>query len=472
MTASSTLNAAIAVTRFGLGARPGELTAAANDPQGWLKSQITRDGAEQPPGSLPGSAERFSDFAGYLAQVGEFKRDGSFESRPVDATSGKSGETLQEERRTALQPLLLGVRDEIFARTCLATATPGPFRERWALFWANHFTVSTAKLQSAVLAGSFEREAIRPHVFGRFEDMLVASSTHPGMLLYLDQERSAGPDSLAGEYRKMGLNENLAREIMELHSVGADAGYTQADVTEFARALTGYSIGGPRESSDSRGRFQFRPQLHEPGARTVMGRRYDQEGEHQARAILTDLAANPKTADHLARKLAAHFVSDDPSPGLVARLRQSFLDSGGDLAALAATLVDAPEAWQPELRKFKTPIEFVVSGYRIAGIAPNDAQKDVVQPLTTLGQRPLAAPQPNGWSDLAADWAAPDALVKRLAWASRFSAANVPDAAPVDVAMSALGERLTQTVRTAIARAESRFEAFAILLMSPEFQRR
>lgn len=150
----------------------------------------------------------------------------------------RPGEALQQERRMAIQPLLLGVRDEIFARTRLATATANPFRERWTLFWSNHFTVSTAKIQSAVLAGPFEREAVRPHVFGRFEDLLVASTTHPGMLVYLDRSRSAGPDSMAGEFRKMGLNENLVREILELHTVGADAGYTQADVTEFARALT------------------------------------------------------------------------------------------------------------------------------------------------------------------------------------------------------------------------------------------
>jgi len=478
MTESKTLNGAIAVTRFGLGAKPGEVAAAADDPRGWLKSQVAREGAEQPAGTLPGSVARFQSFVGYQTEIAPIR-----EQRKAPMTVSLVGEDaamqeraddrLKEERRAALQPLLEGVRDEIFARTRLAASTSEGFRERWTLFWANHFTVSTSKLQAAVLVGPFEREAIRPHVFGRFEDMLVASSTHPGMLLYLDQARSAGPNSLGGRFRQMGLNENLAREIMELHTVGADAGYTQADVTEFARALTGYSIGYKNDPADEQGKFLYRPQLHEPGARTVMGRRYEQEDEGQARAVLADLAASPRTADHLAKKLAIHFVADEPPPALVARLSKTYRETHGDLAEMANALIEAPECWAPEARKFKTPYEFVVSGYRAAAAVPGDPAKEVVQPLTFLGQRPFAAPQPNGWSDVAVDWAAPDALVKRLTWATKFSAYYAPkDAAPIDVAAATLGDRMSATLKTAIVRAESRFEAFSILLMSPEFQRR
>jgi uncharacterized protein (DUF1800 family) len=477
MIASKSMEDAIAVTRFGLGSKPGELDAAASDPRGWLKAQISRDGAEQPSGPLPTSAERFASFREYLAQVGILKRDGTVAdttpAAPGQRMTDAQGATIQEQRRALRQPQLEGVRDEIFARTRLATATAQPFRERWTLFWANHFTVATTKIQSAVLAGPFEREAIRPHVFGRFEDLLVASTTHPGMLIYLDQARSAGPNSLAGTVRKMGLNENLAREIMELHTVGADAGYTQADVTEFARALTGYSVGAFRDAPDVQGHFLFRPQLHEPGLRTIMGHEYAQDGEAQARAVLAGLAANPKTAEHVARKLAMHFVADEPPPALVGRLRNAYLSSRGDLARVAEALIDAPESWTPEPGKFKTPYEFVVSGYRCAGASPSDPTKEVVQPLTFLGQRPFAAPQPNGWSDLAADWAAPDALVKRLTWASGFSAFYAPqNGTPVDAAMASLGDRLSAALRTAIARAETRTEAFSLLLMSPEFQKR
>ena len=474
------LDTAIAVTRFGLGARPGDLAAAAGDARAWLMAQIRRTGADLPAGALPDSRDRMMALVAYRDQIKTLKADAAAKpppdespaGEPMTAEGGRRPRTaLQDERKQALRPLLEGVGDEILARTVLAARTDAPFRERWTLFWANHFTVSAVKVQSAVLVGPFEREAIRPRVFGRFEDLLVASSTHPGMLIYLDQARSAGPNSRAGRIRDMGLNENLAREILELHTVGADAGYTQADVTEFARALTGYSIGGEHEPAEQQGRFLFRPQLHEPGERTVMGRRYADGEEDQARRILADLAAHPATADHIARKLAIHFVADDPPPALVQRLSRSFADSRGDLANLAKALITAPEAWDPAPRKFKTPNEFLVSSYRAADAAPALAPREVVQPLTALGQRPFSAPQPNGWSEQAADWAAPDAVVKRLTWAAAFSEAHAP-AEPMRLAQGCLGARLTPAVAQAISRAESRPEAMTLMLMSPEFQRR
>jgi uncharacterized protein (DUF1800 family) len=358
----------------------------------------------------------------------------------------------------------------MLARAQLGATTPAGFRERWALFWANHFTVSAAKPRVAVLAGPFEREAIRPRVFGRFEDLLLASTTHPGMLLYLDQAASIGPDSVAGVSRKAGLNENLAREILELHTVGADAGYTQADVTEFARALTGYSVGTFKEEG-LEGRFLFRERIHEPGARTVMGRRYPQNGETQARAILADLAAHPATARRLSRKLAAHFVADDPPPALTARLADSWTRSRGDLAVVARALIDSPEAWSPGAEKFKTPNEFLVSAYRAAGVVPASAA-EIVPPLTQLGQRPFSAPQPNGWSERATDWASGAAMVKRLSWSKGFADLHAPLESPLSLADQALGARAGAELQTVLARAETRPEAMTVLLMSPEFQRR
>jgi uncharacterized protein (DUF1800 family) len=488
---------AVAVSRFGLGARPGELAAAVADPKAWLKAQIDRRGADQPPGVLPNSRDRFLAYLAARADAQSLKREAAAVAEQESMTPPSSAmspmaetgapaqdmaaaapigqsplERLKAERRAAQKPLREGIAAEILARAQLAATTPTPFRERWALFWFNHFTVSTAKPAAAVLVGPFEREAIRPHVFGRFEDLLYASSTHPAMLMYLDQERSTGPDSLGGVRRNAGLNENLAREIMELHTVGADSGYTQADVTEFARALTGYSIGIERDGEALAGRPLYRPQLHEPGTRTVMGRRYSDTGQAQARAILTDLAASPHTADHIAQKLAIHFVADTPPPALIARLRSAYLDSRGDLAAVATALIDAPEAWAPAPTKFKRPYEFVVSSYRIAGAAPAESDRELIQPLTTMGERPMAAPQPNGWSEQAADWTAPDAIVKRLNWSAAFAAAHAPPEAPLQVADAALGARLTPPTRLAIMRAESRPEAMTLLLMSPEFQRR
>jgi uncharacterized protein (DUF1800 family) len=358
----------------------------------------------------------------------------------------------------------------------LGAATDAGFRERWALFWANHFTVSANKLATATLVGPFEAEAIRPRVFGRFEDLLVASSSHPAMLIYLDQAQSIGPDSMAAGFaaqggKRVGLNENLAREIMELHTVGVDAGYTQSDVTEFAKAMTGWSVAGAREPEAFRGRFLFREHAHEPGRRTIMGRRYGENGVGQALAVMKDLAASPHTARHIALKLGRHFVADEPAPTLTARLERVWLDTGGDLGRVAAALVSAPEAWDVEARKFKTPYEFMVSSWRLAGVGPEKIE-DVAPTMTAMGQKPFSAPSPKGWSEAAQDWCAPDAVVKRMAWSEGLAGKVVGDQDPGKLASEALGPRLTPAVAKAVARAETRAEGLSILLMSPEFQRR
>lgn len=470
MTASPELTAAIAVTRFGLGARPGELARVARDPRGWLHGQIRPAGADQPAGPAPSSAERLGEFR-------EYQMDRREARRGRDAEGGKDEGTARRRDpvRMAARMIREGPAEDFLVRAQLGATTPAGFRERWALFWANHFTVSGVKLVTATVAGPFEQEAIRPHVFGRFEDLLVASSSHPAMLLYLDQAQSIGPGSRAAERargrRAAGLNENLAREILELHTVGVDGGYSQADVTEFARALTGWSVGAAREAPDRQGRFLFRPQAHEPGARTVMGRRYPDGGIGQGRAVLADVARNPATAGHLSFKLARHFVADDPPPALVERLEAAWTKSDGDLAVVAAALIDAPEAWAPAPAKFKTPYEFLVSGYRAIGAQPA-AVEQISPTLNGLGQRAFSPPSPKGWSDEAAAWAAPDAIIKRLTWAEAFAARTAGELDTDKVAAEALGGRLSPPVRTAVARAESREEALAILLMSPEFQRR
>jgi uncharacterized protein (DUF1800 family) len=453
------LRAAIAVTRFGLGAKPGDLDAAHADPQGWLQSQIGPTGADIPQapggGALPSSQQRYQDFLAYRVAV---------------KTAGMD----MVARKAASQPLNDETNQETLSRAWLGATTPSPFRERWALFWANHFTVSAVKGEDvAATAAAFEREAIRPNVFGRFHDLLAASSSHPVMLVYLDQVQSVGPNSQAGRKRATsGLNENLGREIMELHSLGADAGYTQSDVTEFARALTGWSMGGGGAPPEQQGLFLYKPNVHEPGPRHVFGRAYAPGQQDQARAVLADFAANPHTANHVARQIATHFVSDTPPPALVQRLQRAYLDSHGDLSAVAGALITAPEAWDPAARKLKTPYEFVISSFRATGTGPSDVRRDVINPLNGMGHRPFAAPQPNGWSDASADWAAPDAIIKRLTWAKNFANANAPMGDPALTAQAALGGRLTPLTLTTVKRAETRQEAFAILLMSPEFQRR
>jgi uncharacterized protein (DUF1800 family) len=456
------LAAAIAVTRFGLGAKPGELEKALPDPTGWLTAQIRpAGGADLANPNEPTSASRVMEFREYQRQRQAAPRSG----QPFDPV------------KFAGQLIRTDTGADFLARVQLGATTDAGFRERWALFWCNHFTVSATKAQTATLVGPFEQEAIRPHVFGRFEDMLVASSSHPGMLLYLDQAQSVGPDSMAAGYMARaakgggGLNENLAREIMELHTVGVEAGYTQADVTEFARAMTGWSIGGLRDEGDNAGRFVFRQAAHEPGVRTIMGKQYFQSGVDQALAVMKDLAASPHTAHHIGLKLARHFVADDPPPQLVADLTRTFQGTNGDLAQVAKTLVLSREAWAPQPRKFKTPYEFLVSSWRAAGVSP-DKLEDVAPLLNAMGQKPFSAPSPKGWPEEAGNWCAPDALIKRMDWSEALAAKALAGRDPTDIAKAALGARLTPLVATTIARAETREEGLAILLMSPEFQRR
>jgi uncharacterized protein (DUF1800 family) len=501
--ASSPTDAAIALTRLGLGARPGEIEGVAADPRGWATAQIRPQGAPQPSGQFADTSQRVAQYIDYQSDAGQVRRDrrSTREVGPTPASvavgmaqTAPAGDpevvARREARQAARREITQDTAQEFLARAQLSAVTDAGFAERWALFWANALTVSAAKFASGAFVGQYEREAIRPHVFGRFEDLVLAAEQHPAMLLYLDQARSIGPDSLAGARRNAGLNENLAREMMELHTVGADGGYSQADVTELARALTGWSIptardqgrtGAPRANRPRRARaaaqvqpqpngFVFRANVHEPGPRTVMGETYPAAGLAQGQAILRDLARHPATAKRLSRRLAAHFVADSPPETLVARLEEAWTRSGCDLAQVARTLVEAPETWTPQPAKIKTPYEFVVSAHRALGTRPQRIQP-LRQALLDMGQPPFAAPSPEGWPDTAADWAGPDALVKRLNW-SRTAADAAQAADPNAVAASALGPRLSERTRLAVARAESRPEALTLLFMSPEFQRR
>ena len=461
MTINADLISAIAATRLGLGAKPGEIAASRDNSQERLLSQIRNAGADQPAGRQPTSADRFIALRDYQQRQQAAKVAGDAKTDPVKA---------------AFRLLRDDTGVDFMARIRLAATTDAAFRERWALFWANHFTVSANRLITAALVGPFEQEAIRPNVFGRFEDLLAASSSHPAMLLYLDQAQSIGPESPAAKYqarggKHAGLNENLAREILELHSVGLEAGYSQADVTEFARAMTGWSIAGPRESPDREGRFFFRPAAHQPGVREIMGRRYADGGQEQARAVIKTLAASPHTAHHLATKIAQHFVADDPPPTLVDKLAGAYLASDGQLGLVAQTLIKAPETWAPAAMKFKTPYEFLVSSWRATGVEPQEIST-IAPVLTAMGQKPFSAPSPKGWAEEGPAWCAPDAVIKRMTWSEAFAAGAVADHDPVILAQASLGARLTPLTAQTIARAETRAEGLAVLLMSPEFQRR
>jgi uncharacterized protein (DUF1800 family) len=336
-------------------------------------------------------------------------------------------------------------------------------------FWSNHFCVSADKGPTRPICGAFEREAIRPHVLGKFADMLLAVETHPAMLLYLDNARSIGPNSFAGLRRGKGLNENLARETLELHTLGVRAGYTQADVTNFAKVITGWTVRPPRLDPEHGGEFWFNERMHEPGPQTVIGTTYPEDGFAQGRDVLRALAHHPATAKHIATKLAIHFVADSPLPALVDRLAKRFRDTGGDLLQVTRMLVTAPEAWQSR-DKLKKPGEWTVAALRGSGLAIHDVRR-VVNAQNLLGEPLWRPPAPKGFSDDSAAWL--DGMAERLDIANQIGrlAGNVshePDAL-VDAALGPLASRDT---RETVKRAASRPQALALLLMAPEFQRR
>jgi len=387
---------AIAFNRFGLGARSDDSPPA--DPKAWLAGQLGRyDPRPAPIAAAPARREVAEQLADYIAETRGQARRRATAPPEAPATPMSPADTAADNlaglpdsarrfiRRSGRDHYLAMVQ----ARTVAALTAPAPFVERLVHFWANHFAVSADKLTVIGLAGLLEFEAIRPHALGRFRDMLLAVEQHPAMLLYLDQAQSIGPDSAAGRLagrfgrQRRGLNENLAREILELHTLGVNSGYSQADVTEFARALTGWTVRGLTRGPAARfagiegapGGFVFAERIHEPGARMIVGRIYRQQGEAQARAVLDDLAADPRTARHLATKLARHFAGDDPPAAMVERLTSAWLGSGGDLPTVYRAILDSPEAWAPAPAKFRSPWEWSLAALR--GLGARD-RKSVV----------------------------------------------------------------------------------------------
>jgi uncharacterized protein (DUF1800 family) len=369
-------------------------------------------------------------------------------------------------------PEQLTFRAEATARLARACAAPIGFVERLVAFWSNHFCVSVAKSNiGRACAGAFEREAIRPFVTGRFADMLRAVEQHPAMLNFLDNAQSVGPNSKAGQNRKRGLNENLAREILELHTMGVGSGYSQADVTQLAQVLTGWTIVGREGKLGEPGAFAFNPNAHEPGAVTLLGRVYGQDGVAQGEAALADIARQGAAAAHIARKFAPHFVADDPEPALVARLAEVFRDTEGDLGALAQALIEDEAAWSAPATKIRNPWEVVVAAQR-AFNRPVADPGPALNAMNLLGM-PLWQPGgPNGFSDDTAAWASPEGMKMRLELAAQFARQTKDAPAPADLIDDILGPGVSSQTRDAVLRAESREQAFALFLMAPEFQRR
>lgn len=444
-------NPALALNRFGLGARPDDTPPA--DPQRWLLTQLesydSLPPAWKPVLRTPALVDVWNTMQRGVREAPERQRSGIREAYLRDGSRHYQA--------------------AVAARTTSALQTPTPFVERLVHFWSNHFAVSVDKLLIVGLAGSFEADAIRPNVLGGFEDLLLAVVRHPAMLLYLDQAQSTGPGSRMGS-RGRGLNENLAREILELHTLGVRSGYTQDDVKQFALALTGWTMPGDAAMADG-ATYRFVPALHEPGTRTILGKAYTDEGEAQARSVIHDLVGAPATALHIAQKLARHFVADDPPPALVQRLADTFSRTGGDLSSVYRELIAAPAAWQATTTKFKSPWDWSVSSLRALGRRSMEPAQ-AANLMTQLGQPVWRPGSPAGYSDTAATWAAPDALMRRVEVAQRL-AQETGDAADARLlAPRVLPGALSPATASAIARAESGGTALALLLVSPEFLRR
>jgi uncharacterized protein (DUF1800 family) len=467
------LTSAIAANRFGLGSRPGELDAIGGNGRDWLRAQLK----DAPPRLTDAGLQTSSDILVETLDLRREIRASRQNDASIDAAGAQAAAAVLMKVPQLLRPIYI---EEATARFKEAVSTDRPFVERLTQFWTNHFAVSVDKNVVLGLAGSLEREAIRPNVLGNFGDLLLAVESHPAMLLYLDNHLSVGPNSKAAQNverrhteRKIGINENLARETLELHTLGVGGGYTQADVTSYAEVITGWSIGGSqgRKPQGDPGKFMFRAELHEPGPKVVLGKRYPDTGYDQGVAVLHDLANNRSTARFIATKLARHFIADDPPSKAVDRVAQAYMSSGGHLPTVYRALIDAPDAWTQALAKYKTPSDYIISSFRGLQI-PFDNVRMPLAPFELLGQRNYGPGSPAGWPDRSADWDGGSALMKRIEWADAIGQklGNRRDAA--ELAPQLLGETLTAATRTAIARAASGSQAVTLLMAAPEFMRR
>lgn len=491
MSNSAKADSVLALHRFGMGPRPGAIAAIGSDPRGALIAELDRPLALAAAASLPSSAKAYRTVADANARRTARAKQAQQQAKKQQMASAPaaSGEQGQAQAQPEMQaPGAEKDATEIAARQA-ADAIPDPgrpmylqeaklrteaalaaeigFAERLVWFWSNHFCISANKIQS--MSGAYEREAVRANALGRFVDLLLAAEGHPAMLFYLDNLGSMGANSIAGINRSSGLNENFAREIMELHTLGVRTGYTQDDVISFANVLTGWTLVPPGADPEHGGDFTFNPRLHEPGGQTVLGKRYEQEDVEQGRAVLRDLAAHPAAATHVATKLARHFVADEPPPALVEQMAKTFRETEGDLKQVAIAMVSSDEAWRGPPSKLKRPSEWVVGMVRATGIR----QVDPV--LYTGGQQLLGEPlwrpsAPKGYPDDEASWI--DGVGRRLDVANNFAERITGMADPQAIIEDVFASQIAPEVKQAVGRAESRQQALALLFMSADFQRR
>jgi uncharacterized protein (DUF1800 family) len=480
MSSSAKAEAVLALHRFGMGPRPGSIAAIESDPRGALIAELERPSASEiAASSLPSSAKAYRMVTDANAKrqaraivakkEQDAKRQQMAEAASMTEVTAPSSDDMATKMAVEAipDPGRAIYLEEARVRIAAALGTEIGFVERLVWFWSNHFCISSNKIRS--MSGAYEREAIRPNVLGRFSDLLLAAEGHPAMLFYLDQTISMGANSTAGINRTRGLNENMAREILELHTLGVRTGYTQDDVISFANVLTGWTLVPPGDNPEHGGEFTFNPRLHEPGAQKVLGKSYEDETVEQGRTVLRDLATNPATATHVATKLARHFIADAPRPALVESMAKTFLDTGGDLKEVARTMVSTSEAWTEPPAKLKRPGEWVIGMVRATGLTQADPAR-FTDGQALLGEPLWRPPSPKGFPDDEASWI--DGMGRRLDVANNFAERLSDRVDPQDVIETVLESSVSSEVKQAVGRAESRQQALVLLFMSAEFQRR
>ena len=456
----------IALNRFGLGARPGEAKAIATNPHGWLVDQITNAG---PIPAIPCIGDTKSRFHA-LDAFRRAKSDADkAEAAAIAAGAPPALKTLAPPDAAKPQPSALDnppgkiFDNDLIRRAEQMASSDAPVLDRLTAFWSNHFAVSTTRDEIHVLAVPYENEAIRPALLSTFRDLLESTATHPAMMLYLDEGASIGPDSPFGLHNRKSVNENYAREIMELHTLGVNGGYTQNDVQELALALTGLGCS----PADGEGVWFF--DRHEPGDRALLGHKLP--GSRDQMAVAFDiLASHPATIRHISTKLCAHFCGDQPPIPVIRRVAQAWHSSNGNLRAIYATLAASPEAWVPRPVKYRNPQDFVLAAARAMGLTGHG--RDLLHEMRILGHAPFQAPAPTGWPDADGDWLNPAGVTGRVGSAQRLAALAGADIdAPAMLAEAASFQENTPTLDVVTTEPNPK-RAVALVLASPEFQRR
>lgn len=438
----------IAMTRFGCGISPGQYQDVKGRAREWALGQL--EGQSRTPAS-------FTDFPPFLERVDSF----SSKRGPANQTDAEL-----EERRVRRWKANVRIAE---ARIEAAVDAKHPLQERLVHFWFDHFTISSLVGGVIGVADLYENEAIRPHIFGKFRDMLAAVTKHPLMLVYLDNVVSVGPNSAYGQERGKGLNENLARELMELHTLGVDGGYTQADVRALAKILTGWTVT-PIEHADPT-QLRFLSNRHEPGEKVLLGRTIPEGGQAELETALDMLASSPKTAHHIAWKLAAHFIADDPPKDVVSVLERRFIETDGDLRAVTRALIEHPGSWTPDARKVLIPEDWGVALARLAGVDGARAAPILQTATTFLGQKVYGAPSPKGWPDSVDAWLTPETVIARASWALKIVEEWSVDLDP-RLLLASYGFAEEEDAVRAITGAPSRSDGLALIAASPRFNLR